>query len=108
MNTNEGTSAAGFALGMLAGAVIGAGVALLFAPKPGRELRQDLGESMDGLKKAVAKRYQDIANRAGVQLENLEANVSKAADSIETGARQFVESAVNRPIGSTRRTTESH
>lgn len=33
-----------FIVGAFLGGIAGAGAALLFAPKPGRELRQDLGE----------------------------------------------------------------
>ena len=69
MNTNEysgsGSGGAGFALGMVAGVLVGAGVALLFAPKAGKELREDLGESMGKLKDAAARGYRNVADKAG-------------------------------------------
>ena len=90
MNRNEGAAGgAGFALGVIAGVVVGAGVALLFAPKPGRDLRQDLGEQMGSLGRAVKDKYRDLAQRAGAQLENVEAGVQRTADAVDTASRQF-------------------
>jgi gas vesicle protein len=51
----EEQSGASFVLGMLTGAFIGAGVALLFAPKPGNEMRQQLGEQYRGLATRVSE-----------------------------------------------------
>jgi gas vesicle protein len=89
MNRNEGTVGAGFALGVVAGVVVGAGVALLFAPKPGRDLRHDLGESMNSLGRKVADKYRDLAHRAGAEMEKVESGLNRAADSVESGARNF-------------------
>jgi gas vesicle protein len=90
MNRNEGfAGGAGFDLGVVAGVVVGAGVALLFAPKPGRDLRHDLGESMGSLGRKVADKYRDLSHRAGAEMEKVEAGLNRAADSVESGARQF-------------------
>jgi gas vesicle protein len=90
MDRNEGyAGGAGFALGIIAGVVVGAGVALLFAPKPGRDLRHDLGESMGNLGRRVADKYNDLSKRAGAQMENVEAGLNRAADSVESSARQY-------------------
>jgi gas vesicle protein len=92
MENNEGTAAGTtFAIGVAAGLAIGAGVALLFAPKAGKELRHDLGESMESMRRAVVRRYRDLANRAGVEVENLEDTAAKAADAVESGARKFMD-----------------
>jgi len=101
MDTNESNgSGAALAIGIAAGLAIGAGAALLFAPKAGKELRHDLGESMDNLKRAVARRYRDLANRAGVEVENLEATAAEAADAVESGARRFMDELDSRTSGS--------
>jgi gas vesicle protein len=90
MNRNEGyAGGAGFALGVVAGVVVGAGIALLFAPKPGRDLRHDLGESMGSLGRKVADKYRDLSQRAGAEMENVEAGLNRAADSVESSARDF-------------------
>ena len=41
-NDQDSAGSGMFLLGALAGALVGAGVALLMAPKPGAEVRQDL------------------------------------------------------------------
>ena len=90
----EGESAsAGFLTGLLAGAVMGAGVALLLAPKSGSDLRGEIGESVGSLRDAVNQRYRDIANRAGVTLDNLQDRVIRATEAFEAGARELVQSA---------------
>ena len=43
-NDDQGTSAGTVFLSFLAGAAVGAGLALLYAPKTGRELREKIGE----------------------------------------------------------------
>ena len=69
----EDQSGASFMLGIMTGAVIGAGVALLFAPRTGQEMRQQLGEQ-----------YRGLAERAG-----------QTAQSLREGAQSVRESAAN-------------
>ncbi len=48
--TNSGNGVAkGVLIGLLAGGVLGAGIALLYAPKPGRKLRAELKQKADNL-----------------------------------------------------------
>ena len=44
-----GGMAKGLMIGLLAGGALGAGIALLYAPKPGRKLRAELKEKADNL-----------------------------------------------------------
>jgi gas vesicle protein len=46
---NGGGMAKGLMIGLLAGGVLGAGIALLYAPKPGRKLRAELKDKADSL-----------------------------------------------------------
>jgi len=55
---------ASFMLGVMTGALIGAGVALLFAPKPGTEMRQQLGEQYRGLADRVGESTQQLRQSA--------------------------------------------
>lgn len=96
MSRNEQDHGAGFAVGAITGAIIGGGMALLFAPKPGAELRGELSESMTSMREAVARRYRELAERAGVQVENLEERVDAATASFESGARSVLESAAEK------------
>ena len=57
-------SGASFVLGVMAGAVIGAGVALLFAPKTGTEMRQQLGEQYRGLADRVGETTHSLRESA--------------------------------------------
>jgi len=96
MYQRERAEGAGFTIGLMAGAVVGAGVALLFAPKAGSELRGDLGESMGTLRDAVARHVRDLADRAGVDLDNLQASVDRATEAAESTANQMVNSAAEK------------
>lgn len=53
-----------FLLGALAGALVGAGVALLMAPKPGAQVRQDLNQGFNSVKDAASRRYREVADKA--------------------------------------------
>lgn len=53
-----------FLLGALAGALVGAGVALLMAPKPGAQVRRDINQGLNTVKDAAARRYREVADKA--------------------------------------------
>ena len=57
-----------FLLGALAGALVGAGVALLMAPKTGAQTRQDLNSGFNTVRDAAARRYRDLADKANAKL----------------------------------------
>lgn len=92
-NHDKGT---GFALGMMSGAIVGAGLALLFAPKAGRQLRSDIAGSVDGLRDAIAERYASLAESAGVELSDLHETIDSAADAVESRAKSAVQSAARK------------
>jgi hypothetical protein len=52
---SDGAIVGTFALGLLLGAIVGAAVALLFAPFTGDEARRRLGESVEKVREPVAK-----------------------------------------------------
>jgi gas vesicle protein len=56
----------GFVFGGLVGAAIGAGVALLFAPESGEELRREIRDRAD----TVAGEIKDAANTRRAQLQD--------------------------------------
>jgi gas vesicle protein len=98
MYREEG-SGASFALGLFAGAVIGAGVALLFAPKTGQETRQLLGDQYRGLADRVTEatetlrqqaleRGQQITNQLSDRFSSVADRVSPSADRASTTASQ--------------------
>ena len=52
-----------FLMGLLAGTVLGAGLGMLFAPKAGSELRNQLGDQASRLKTAANDTYQQASDR---------------------------------------------
>jgi len=99
MNQMNENGNSGFIVGMLVGAVAGAGLALLFAPKPGAQLRGELGESMTTFKDAAAKRLRDMADRAGTGinagLNDLQTAAGKVAGAAGATARDMLDTAVD-------------
>jgi gas vesicle protein len=61
----EDETGGSFMLGVLTGAFVGAGLALLFAPKAGNEIRAQLGEQARGLADRVGEQTQHLRNAAG-------------------------------------------
>jgi gas vesicle protein len=61
----EDQSGGSFMLGVLTGAFVGAGIALLFAPKAGTEMRAQLGEQYRGLADRVGEQTQHLREAAG-------------------------------------------
>jgi gas vesicle protein len=57
-----------FLLGALAGALVGAGVALLMAPKSGAQMRRELNSGLTTAKDAAARHYRDLADKASQKL----------------------------------------
>jgi gas vesicle protein len=61
----SGDGSGNFVMGLLAGAVVGAGLALLFAPKKGADLRNQLSDQADALANQAQEGYRKVANSAG-------------------------------------------
>jgi|SRR3954469_12503812 len=54
-----------FLMGLLAGTVLGAGLGMLFAPKAGAELRNQLNEQAGKLKATANDTYQQATDKVG-------------------------------------------
>lgn len=68
-------NAKGWIWGAAIGAVVGSVTALLFAPKPGRELRKDIA---DGARQ-VGEKTQQVAEKVGEQSAELASRVKETA-----------------------------
>jgi gas vesicle protein len=75
-----------FMWGALTGAVTGAVTALLFAPKSGRELRQDLSETAQ----KVGEKTTDISRQAGAAVQTIARRTSEFASDAKQAAGRFV------------------
>jgi hypothetical protein len=54
---DESSGGGAFLMGLIAGAVLGAGLGMLLAPKPGSELRSQLGDTASRLRERAAEGY---------------------------------------------------
>ena len=54
-----------FVMGFLTGAVLGAGLGMLFAPKAGSDLRRELGEQAGNLANNASEAYRQASTQAG-------------------------------------------
>ena len=81
MYRDEGTGAS-FALGLFAGAVIGAGVALLFAPKTGNETRELLGQQYRGLADRVNEATETLREQARERGQQISSQLSDRVSSV--------------------------
>jgi gas vesicle protein len=68
-NDQESAASGTFLLGALAGALVGAGIALLMAPKTGAQVREDLSSGYSSMRDAASRRYRDLADRAAATVE---------------------------------------
>ncbi|MGC4086231.1 MAG: YtxH domain-containing protein [Vicinamibacterales bacterium] len=82
-----------FALGLVAGAAIGAAVAFLCAPSTGRALRRELSAGASSLREAIGSYFEEMADRAGVEMEQLRAAVEEATTAVERKASSVIGSA---------------
>ena len=60
----EGSGGGGFTMGLVVGAAFGAVAAMLFAPKPGWEMRRDLADSAGDLGQTAKDRWEDVTEAA--------------------------------------------
>ncbi len=90
MNSNEEKNVAvNFLAGLGLGALIGAATALLLAPKPGTETRQDIAIAAEDLKSKASKVVQDLSESSEELVkkskELLESTKTKVQTAIESG-----------------------
>ena len=62
---NEGSGGGSFVMGLLTGTVLGAGLGMLFAPKAGSELRNQLSEQAGNLANTASEGYRRATETAG-------------------------------------------
>ena len=77
-NDQESTGSSTFLFGALAGALVGAGLALLMAPKSGAQVRQDLSSGYNSMRDAAARRYRDLADRASAKVDEYSGRASSS------------------------------
>jgi len=110
-NDNQDSGNMAFVAGLFAGVAIGAGLGLLFAPRPGVELRGRLADQANTASKKVTEtmdavadagrdaysRARDVASTAGEELGRIAQDVSRSAGQSASAIR----SAAGRPRAAT-------
>lgn len=94
-----------FMLGLITGAAIGAGVALLFAPREGARIRQDISENAQRVGRRLSENYGEVA---GTVRESARRVMDQAGDLIERGRGAYQEAAdeVRHGVADATRTAE--
>lgn len=92
----EEPSGSSFMLGILTGAFVGAGVALLFAPKSGTEMRAQLSEQS-----------RRLADRVNEQTESLRATAGQLRDQGRERVQQLSSQLSDRASSAAERLTQS-
>ena len=80
-----------FLLGLMTGSVIGAGLAIWFAPRLASELRQRVTESATDFGNAASRRYQDVTAR----VNDVADRVTDAVDTATTRAQAVRDDAAD-------------
>lgn len=100
MANNDDDSKTGLLIGFLAGAVVGGIIALLYAPKPGKELRADIknkaGEAIENADEyisAAKHKAVDIINEGKKKSEGLITEAKKRAESLLGDAEKILTDA---------------
>lgn len=81
----------GFVMGLITGAAVGAALGLIFAPKRGSELRDDLARSTEGVRRRAAQAYDavsdtvsDLASKGGSLVSDM---LNKGEDVLAQGQK---------------------
>jgi gas vesicle protein len=83
---NEGGGGGSFVMGLLTGTVLGAGLGMLFAPKAGSELRNQLSEQAGNLANTASEGVRRAQESAGEWAEQGRKVYDKARDAVNRGA----------------------
>jgi gas vesicle protein len=85
---NESTGGGSFVMGLLTGTVLGAGLGMLFAPKAGSQLRNQLTEQAGSLANAASDQYRRASEVAGNLADRGREMYDKARDAVSRGTEE--------------------
>lgn len=100
---NEGGGGGSFVMGLLTGTVLGAGLGMLFAPKSGSELRNQISEQAGSLANTASEGYRRATEAAGDWADRGREMYDKARDAASRGideAQRYVREATSGVTGS--------
>jgi gas vesicle protein len=88
-----GGMAKGLMIGLLAGGVLGAGIALLYAPKPGRKLRAELKDKADSLLEDGEEYMMAVQEKAAEIVDDAKKGITQLFTDTEKEVTRSVKSA---------------
>lgn len=83
---NEGNGGGSFVMGLLTGTVLGAGLGMLFAPKAGSELRNQISEQAGSLANQASEGVRKVSDSAGEWADRGRDMYGKAREAVVKGA----------------------
>ena len=104
-NNNNGSYTRGFLMGALVGGALGGIVALLFAPKSGRDLRRDIADKTEEVydkaqkyfnKDEAPREFDDVINEGRLRAERIVTSARSQAENILSNAEQVLRDAKSR------------
>src|SRR5919201_992375 len=101
---NETGGGGSFVMGLLTGTVLGAGLGMLFAPKSGSELRNQISEQAGNLANTASDQYRRVTEAAGDLADRGREMYDKARDAVARGteeAQRYVRESTSGPGPST-------
>jgi gas vesicle protein len=107
---NEGSGGGSFVMGLLTGTVLGAGLGMLFAPKSGSALRNQISEQAGNIANQASDGYRRASETAGDWADRGREMYDKARDAVSRGAEEaqrYVRDAANTVSGSTPATSST-
>ena len=84
----EADHGGGFVVGLIAGAIVGAGLGMLFAPKSGAELRGQLSDQADEFASMASREYRRAATKASDLVERGRGVYDSAREAVSNGAAE--------------------
>ncbi len=79
----------GFVMGLLTGTVLGAGLGMLFAPRPGSELRGQISDGANTVSRSASEGYRKAASAANTIAEKSRDIYGRAREAVNKGADEL-------------------
>jgi len=83
---NDGGGGGSFVMGLLTGTVLGAGLGMLFAPKAGSELRNQISEQAGTVANTASEGYRRVSETAADLADRSRQVYDKARDAVSRGS----------------------
>ncbi|MCR8846304.1 YtxH domain-containing protein [Paenibacillus sp. SC116] len=90
-NTTNHNNGNNFARGLLIGGLVGAAAALLFAPKSGRELRQDISYKAQSVGEMTKDAACDLGNKAATIVKSVGERAETVVTNVKTATQAIAE-----------------